>query len=213
MEAVVVGQFGVEGGGQERPLAQGDGAPSLAAGVGRQARQHLHLSAYVIDDGGANEHAVEGPGRVRAVEGRDGQVSLEAVQLAAVGVAPHADVKGVQGGEPQVWGPLCQDDEARAGAQHRQTALDQRPQGPVQVEVLHETAQGGALAAGYDEPVQAAQLVAGAHLTDADVEAAQHGLVFDEIALEGQHPDGCHFSSILARCGMYSRPQPYQPRM
>jgi hypothetical protein len=67
------------------------------------------------------------------------------------------------------------------------------------VEVLHEAAEGRALAAGNDQPVQAAQLAAGAYLPDIDVEAVENGLVFDEIALEGQDTDGSrsHFSPIL----------------
>lgn len=193
MEADIVAEFGVEGGGQEVTLADGDDGPLGAARVGRrqpclfggQAGEDVHVGPNVIDDGGADEDGVEGG----SAEGGNVDVGLEAVDLAAVGVATKADVQGAQGGVRKVGGPLGEDDQAGAGAPDRESGGDQLLKGLVKLEVQHEAAEAGALAARDDEAVELGQVVGFAHLAGFDAQALEDADVLGKVALKGKNAD------------------------
>ena len=106
----------------------------------------------------------------------------------------------------QVTGPLGENDEAGTCAPDWEAALDHGPQRVVEVEVLYQAAEGAALAAGHDQAVQVAQAIGRADLPHVGAEAAKDGLMFDEIALEGEDSYGCHFGFYSIACRMYSRP-------
>ncbi len=89
MEAGVVGEFGVEGGGHGASLANGDGRVVFAFGG-----DHLDAFSDVLDFGGADEDHFDGLGGLEASE--KFAFADRAVDLAAVGIAPDADVEGAE---------------------------------------------------------------------------------------------------------------------
>ena len=62
-------------------------------------------------------------------------------------------------------------------------------------------AQGGALGARHDQAVQVAEAIGRADLPHVGAEAAKDGLMFDEIALEGEDSYGCHFGFYFSVFG------------
>ncbi len=212
MKAIVIRELWVEGGAQERAVPQGDRAPCRGSTILGKASEHFHAITDSINDRGTDKHGVEGRRGV-SVRGSVTQrwyidVGLKAVHLPAVGVSLYGDIEGVQGGRVQAFGPLSEDDEASAGAPDGEAVLDGGSQGFVEVEVLHQAAEGGCLTAGQDEAVQVPQSVRRADVAHADIEMAERCLMFDEIALEGQDAYGCHVSPIVPRRGISPRPYP-----
>ena len=85
MQAAVVGQLGMEGHGEDVALAHRDG---VAVHLG----EHLHLVAVLLDPRRADEDGAQRPDPVEL------EVGLEAVQLAAEGVAARASRRAARGG-------------------------------------------------------------------------------------------------------------------
>jgi len=126
-----------------------------------------------LDPGRADE---DGPQRLVA-DPLDREVRLEALQLAAEGVAPRAGVE-----EPEVVG--IADDQARAGAEDRPAGLVMGPQGRLQPGRLDPLGDRRALAAGYDQPVEIGQVAGDADLGRLGAELAQGPRVGLEVALD-----------------------------
>jgi hypothetical protein len=163
MKAVVIRKLWVEGGAQERAVPQGDRAPCRGSAILRKAGEHFHAITDSINDRGTDKHGMEGCQGV-SIRGSVTQrwymdVGLEAVHLPAVGVSLYGDIEGVQGGRVQAIGPLSEDDEASAGTPDGEAVLDGGPQGFVEVEVLHQAAEGSCLTAGQDKAVQVPQSI------------------------------------------------------
>ena len=135
----------MEGGGHDAALADEHGIISCLASTSTAGPTDL-------DPRRPDEHAVE-----RLVEAVDVEVGLEAVELAAVAVAPDGDVEGA---EAALVGPAVehlggQQDHPGARAEHRHAVgrpgLDLVEQPARRQQVGHRRA----LAAGHDERVDA----------------------------------------------------------
>ena len=85
MYAEVIGEFGVERGGQQVALAGEDDAVFVAA-------EHGDALPYLGHHRRADEDAAKG----LLAQAREAEVGLEAVHLAAVGVAPDDEVHQTQ---------------------------------------------------------------------------------------------------------------------
>ncbi len=106
MEAGVAGEFRVERGGEEVALASGDDGAIFEGGDG------VGGEGGRIDARGADEDGVEGA----ALETFNIEVGLEAIDLAAEGVAVDGDVHHLDTGAVEAIDLLCEEDGARAGA-------------------------------------------------------------------------------------------------
>jgi hypothetical protein len=137
------------------------------------AGQHLHPLAPGLDPGGADEDSAQ---RLVADPG-DLEVGLEALQLAAEGVAPGGRVE-----EAEVLGVA--DDQAGAGAEDRPARLVMGAQRRLQPAGLDPLADRRALAAGDDEAVEPSQLLGSADLDRFGAEPAQGADVGFEAPLE-----------------------------
>ena len=107
--------------------------------------------------------------------------SEETAELAAVGVAQHADVHGLQEAAGLVTQVLGQQYHAGAGSEGGQSSGDAFSERLQHVQTVHQLAHCGALAAGQDEPVHRPVKII--RLTDFEVlhtEAFQHLSVLEE---------------------------------
>src|SRR5882757_2848929 len=95
VHAVVPGQFGVEGGRQQRALAHGDNPTErLGRGGVPHPGEHGHVRPGGLDPGRPDEHRAERPLRFGEIVG---QVGLEGVHLTAEGVAADHHVQATDG--------------------------------------------------------------------------------------------------------------------
>src|SRR5262249_23226549 len=123
--------------------------------------------------------------------------SLERLALAAVRVALHVHVDEAQRELPGIVDLAGEEDEPRAGAEGRLALGVELLGGGPQAPPVHQLEQGGALAAGDDEPVDVRQLLGLADLDGLDVTVLQRRDVEREVALQGEDAD----------------PHPHQPRV
>jgi hypothetical protein len=126
-----------------------------------------------LDPGGADE---DRPQRL-VPDPRDRQVGLEALQLAAEGVAPGVGIE-----EPEVLGVT--DDQTGAGAEDRPAGVVVRPQRRLQTGRLDSLGDRRALAAGDDKAVEAVEIPGGANLGRLGAKLAQDTGVSLEVALD-----------------------------
>src|SRR5437870_4270078 len=105
MHTGVVGKFGMKGGSHDSSLPDGDG---IAAFGGND----FHVWPYAFNFGGADENHLQG--RISQFSGADG-----AVDLAAVGVAPNADVERSQARLLGIFHFVGQKDCARTSTKRR----------------------------------------------------------------------------------------------
>ena len=131
--------------------------------------------------------------------------ALEAVALAPVAVALDGDVHGGEAALPRVEDLGGQQDRPGAGAEDRAAGGGEGAQGLPEPEGVHQLDEGGALAPGDDEGVEARQLIHLAHRRAAGAQAAQDPRVGLEVALQGQNADhesplSAHRFNSLARC-------------
>ena len=180
MDAGVAGKFGVEGGGHDSSLPDGDR-------VGTFGGDYFYPFSDVLDFGGADEDHFERCGARRFSSQQafaDG-----AVDLAAVGVAADADVECA---EAFLFGILHfggEEDGPGAGAE-----------GGFGVDELFELfesglaeqfQEGAGLAAGDDEAVDGVELLGLFYEDNFGTELFEPAAVGVEIALQGQDSD-CH---------------------
>ncbi len=166
MKPGVIGQLGMEGGGEHAAVADRDRVAVVAG-------QNLDAGPVALDPGGADEDRAQ---RLVA-DPLDLEVGLEALQLAAEGVAARDRVE-----EAEVVGVA--DDQPGAGAENR-------PAGPVMVAQsrlepgdLDPLGDRRALAAGNDEAVETLQVGREADLGYLGAEPAQRTGVGLEVPLE-----------------------------
>ena len=175
-------EFGVEGGGEEVALAGSHGSAV------RQSRQDVDARAHVLYDRGADEDRV----KWRVSEGRNGQVGLEAVHLAAEGIPPNGNVHGLQGRHSGRVQPPGQEDHAGAGPPDRKTIGGQLPERLEQSGGPHEAHDGGALTPRNDQSIESLKIMLEAHLGGGCSHALQHLPVLAKISLQSEDADGCH---------------------
>jgi hypothetical protein len=166
MKSWIVGQLGVEGGGEHTAFADRDRVAVVAG-------QHLDRRAEALHPGGADEHR---PQRLVA-DPLDLELRLEALQLAPEGVAASRSVD-----EAEVVGVA--DDQAGAGAEDRPPGLVVGAQRRLQAGGLDPLADRRALAAGDDEAVEALEVGGSADLGYVGAEPAQRAGVGLEVPLQ-----------------------------
>jgi len=179
MQAQVAAQLGVEGERHRLPLEQAD-RPAVAAG------DHLG-AARVLDEGRADEDA--GERFVTIADQLD--LALEALQLAAVGVAADDDVhrtKAALAGDP-VGDAVSEDDHPRAGAERRQSAEHGVARGVEEAHPLHQHRHRRRLTARDDQPVEPLQVFLQPHQACARAQLFEGSNVFEEGPLEGHDPN------------------------
>ena len=179
MEARLAGQLGMERGGDDVALPDGDDASVV------QPREHVDAGPDALDDRCADEDAVDR----RVAEDRHRQVRLEGVQLAPEGVALDRDVEQRQDRLVAVGDLAREQDHAGAGAEDRRARRRQVEDRLAQAPAVDELAHRRALAAGQDEAGEAVEVGRQAHLDALDADLAQHGEVLGERTLDGEDAD------------------------
>ena len=112
MEAVVLGEFGMEGEPEDVPLLNGYGFPLVGA-------QHRDALPDPDDTGGSYEDCAKRPGAAgETVKGRWGEEGLEAENLPPVSIPVNIHIQEFQGRSCLPVDPFRQQDEACAGRQH-----------------------------------------------------------------------------------------------
>jgi hypothetical protein len=166
----------MERGREHPPLAEEDG-------VAPQRAHDFHLRARREEARRPDERPAQGAVRRRGVDG-----GLERVHLPAIGIALHVGVEQPQARLRRHHRPREQDG-ARAGAEKRAAASVKLSDRLRPGSAVHELQQGGALAAGQNEPAEAGERLRPADLAHAGAERAQHGRVGREVALQREDAD------------------------
>lgn len=179
VEAEIVGQFGVEGGGQQGAIAHGDG-------FAVECHEDVDVVGDAANAWGADKDGVIGGGSQLGC----GDVGLEGVDLATEGVAVDGHGEQVEGGPVEAVGVVGKEDGPGAGPPEGKAILPETSDRFVQVVGEEEAGDGGAFAAGDDEAVEPIELVGVADFTGVDVEGTQTDGVLAEVALEGEDADG-----------------------
>jgi len=187
MDAVVVGDFRMEGRRHQRPLLNGD--DSTGGRAGANASENVDLLAGLLHPGRANEHGMER--MIRDGFSREIKIRLEAVDLTSERVAANRDVETAEGLLPaaRVEDPVRQHDHAGAGAQGRQAGAQPIPQWLEDLERHGELGHGGRLAARQNDSVEAVQLGGSPYRPDLGAASSQRRTVFADVALEGKDTD------------------------
>ncbi len=180
MDAVVVGQLGMERRGDQRAVPHQHRLPV-------DAREYVHVAAGALDHRCPDEHRVEGA----VVQARHDEIALEAVDLPAERVAPDIDVE--HGEAALIVSPVehvrCEEDHAGAGAERRKPAgqpLGHRGAEPRRVE---QQGHGGGLASGEDERIDAVEIGWDADLSRVSAEGAENAGVGGERPLQRKDAD------------------------
>src|SRR5919106_870846 len=171
MQATVVGELGVEGDREDVAVPHRD---RVAVDLG----EHLDPGPGLLHPGSADENGAE---RLLA-EPLDDQVLLEALQLAAEGIAAAEIVR-----QPEV--AAVADDHPRAAPQDRQTVGVVGADRLVQAVPLHAHGDRGRLAAGNHQAVEAIEPGGGTDLGGVGTERCQHPAMGLEVALDRQDAD------------------------
>src|SRR5262245_48801481 len=147
VHARVVGELGVEGGGEYVALAHEHRAPL-------DAREHLH-AALRPELRAADEHAAEPlePGCGARVHRR-----RERVHLRSVGVPHRHDVEQAERRDRRALHRAREQDRARAGAEHRPAGRREASDRIPELLSVHPLRDRGALAARQDQRVQAGEV-------------------------------------------------------
>src|SRR5947209_12404274 len=145
----------MKSGYQHRPLSAYD-RPAVDVG------QHFDIRPDPLDDRCTYEHRVDGA----AVHAGDVEVGLEAVDLAAEGVAAHADVDA---GERYLVGAAVEDvprqqDHAGARAERRHAVAQPLDDRLPQARRVEQAAHGGGLAARHDQRVDGGEVFGAADI-------------------------------------------------
>ncbi|CDN43164.1 hypothetical protein BN871_CM_00100 [Paenibacillus sp. P22] len=146
MQAVIIGKLRMERCRQQRSFA---GSDYLAV----MRREDLDAAAYLADQWSADEH-----GSHRIVDALDGELRLEAFALAAECVAYDSHVHQA---EMRLLAPLDrlgQDDKPCARSEQRLARFMELAQRVDEAVLAHQLADGRALAARDDKPVQLLQI-------------------------------------------------------
>ena len=166
MHPGIVGELRVEGAGEHAFAADGHRMPVVGG-------EHLDTRPVPTHPGSADEDRAQ---RLVA-DALDREVGLEALQLAAEGVAARGGVE-----EAEVLGVA--DDQPGAGAEDRPAGLVVGAERRLQPRRLDSLGDRRALAAGDDEAVEPLQLGRGADLDDLGAEPAQRAGVCLEVPLQ-----------------------------
>ena len=182
------------------PWRQSTGWPSTRG-------EHLDVGADPLDDGRPDEHGVE---RMRPASRVDVEVGLEAVDLAAEGVAAHGDVDGA---EAALVGAAVEDlgaeqDHPGAGAERRHAVGEPLGERVEQAGRLEQHRHRGGLAARQHQRVDVVELRRRADLSGGRRRGSQGVGVARERALQGEDADlGGHLGASHRTCH-----SAYQPR-
>ncbi len=177
VDAVVVAEFGMEGGGEQVSGAD-EGGKAFAGG------EDFDGGAGVGDARGTDEDHFE-----RAAGEFGGGFEDGGVVLAAVGVALDGDVEGGEGGLGGVLDAVGEQDGSGTGAEGG-GGFDEGAEDFEEVIVLEELEHGGGFAAGHDEAVEAGELVWSADEAWDGTEGLDSLGVGFVGTLEGEYPDG-----------------------
>lgn len=205
MYAFLAGHFRMEGGGQQLAgtHCHNSSCPRQLGGVGGLAgfrrfhlRQDLHVLSHPLHPGAADEdrmHRVHAGFRSTEVQALEIQVGFERLALAAKGVAADSDVKAAEGLLGRT-GEICcrirnvgrEQDHACTGAVHGQALANVFAERIGKVKGPGQLVDGGGLAAGNYEAVQAVQFLRAAHWHGVGARGFRGTKVLTKVALEGQ---------------------------
>jgi hypothetical protein len=179
MDAIVIRQLGVECRREQWAL------PDKHRFAIHQ-RKYIDVVTGALDEWSANEHAVEG-----RVETGDVEVGLEAVDLAAEGVAAHVDVEHA---EPHLIGPAVlhpfgQQDQTGARPEHRHAIVDPFPDRLLETGGDEQERHRGRLAAWEYQRIDLRKIFGTADLPRLNSKGAQYPPMCDEGALKRQYAD------------------------
>ena len=185
VDAGVVAQFGVEGGGEDVVLADEDGV-FFTGGEG------FDSWAGAADAWGADEDHLEWAAGEFGVGVEDG-----GVDLASVGVAFDCDVEGVEGLLRGVGDVFGEEDDSGAGAEGG-SGVDEGLEDVEEAALLEEFEHRGGLSAGHDEAVDAFEVRGETDEFRSYAEHAQGCGVGFVCSLKGENAD-CYLSSWCCR--------------
>src|SRR6266511_3377691 len=177
MKSFVAGELGMEACRQEMPLPSRDDAPAV------DPCQHLDLFAGRLQERRADEDGVQ---RLLA-ERRNVQIGLEAVELAAEGVAPRRDIHQAQcwlALGPALGDPPGHQDRAGASAPQRHPQPRALANWDQQLVQHQQLADRRALAARNNQTIDLLKMFREPHLLCGYADAAESLFVLAKVALE-----------------------------
>ncbi len=189
--AQVAGQLGMEAESDDAPRAHPDRLGSSLRVAA--AREHLDPST----DARMRGARMNTPGNARP-SGCHFDVGDERVDLATVRVALDRDVEHAERRRRQPVGRACEQDHARAGAEHRPLAHESLER-CAQPGGLEQAQHGRRLAAGQHQCVEPLEVARAASRAPASTPSASSvARVAGEVALQAQHTDARHATSPAA---------------
>jgi hypothetical protein len=183
MDSAVIGQFRVEGGGEDVALADKGGVGCLAS-KSFAGGEDLDAGTQAGDPRGADEDHFE-----RAAGQSGFGVKDRGVVLAAIGVALNSDVQSPEGRLCGVFDVFGEEDAAGAGAEGG-LGVDELVKYFVEAGTLKVFEKGCGLPAGEDEGVEEAKFFGFADEHCIGAELCEAASVDFEGALEGENTDG-----------------------
>ena len=148
MHAPVIGQLRVERGRQHATLAHGNRVAVRVAG------EDFDVRPDVVDDWSPDETPCSGSSPSDGTSRSASKLS----SWAAVAVAPHSHVQHPEDGRFPVGDSAGEQDQARAGAEHRGPSAGHGRHRLAQAVLVQEPAHGGRLAPGQDQRVEVNQV-------------------------------------------------------
>ena len=194
MKTQVIGQLGMEGGGEDVPLPHGNGEPV-------DPGEYLHAGADLFNERRSDEHGFEGRLirwiAVRCGERAQLQRSREAVDLPPEGVPAHGSV---QEADARLSGMIedvrAEQDKPRTRAEYGHPAPDQLAHTVHHAPFDKELAHDRAFAAGKHEAGETFEVFPRADFHGFGSAETERADVFSEGPLNGQHAD-----ARSGRCG------------
>ena len=152
--------------------------------------EDLHVGTDGFNDGGPDEDRRK---CCTLEEATAGDVAFEGRQLPPVAIASHDDVESL---ELHLIGASIEDraseeDEAGTGPKRRKAASDGVGEGIGQATGVEQQADRRRLSPGQDDPSNALKVCLRLDLEDLTTESLEASTVLADVALEGEHPNGC----------------------
>ena len=147
--------------------------------------QNLHSRVGFFNEGGADENSDDG----FTAQFRDSESCFKAFPLSAEGVAGGGDIHQTQPGLVTAGNVFGEENQSGAGAENRHAGSSAGFDGLHQLPVVQQLANGGAFAAGDDQPVDSGQVIRFSDFNSFYAAALHHEPMFPKSALEGEYAD------------------------
>src|SRR4051794_27618934 len=179
MEARVPRHLGVEGGPDHGPLANRRDPPVVEPG------QNLDSAPDLLDNRRSDENRV----KWLLAKNGDEQIFLEAIDLTAKGVSPHAHIEPFESWQLGAIDTIGEDNHSRTGAQNRKSLRNSLAKDRQQLVLIEQETNGAAFATRNDESIQSGQIGRRPYFNSLDTSIVKRSAVLAKIALESEDSD------------------------